>query len=505
MMLAGSINTNVDALFALNALQNTSNQTSILEQELSSGLAINGPQDNPAGYIAAQGFQTQIGGITQAISNANQAISLVQTANGGITQQVNILQQIRNVAAQAANGTNDTQELQSLQQVVSQLQTQVSTIANQTNFGGFTLLNGTVNGLQLQVGAFEGQTVDISIGSTEANQIGVNQTSAATAGSGVFATDGSGTGGVGDQTGNSYAITTGGTGAFTAGSVSISGSAGSKAINISAATESAEDIADSVNQVTSNTNVTAAANTSVAFTVTSGSFSFVLGNGNDGSGDQTNKVNIAATVSSVTQTGLQSLVNAINQDTSETGITATTNSSNQLILTQSQGDNISITGFGGSGTLKAGGTSTVTLASGGTTSATVQGLVTFQSNQNFALDKTGAGDIGVNATSSLSNLADVNVDTISGANSALNVVDFALEVLENIGAQLGAVQQALQATTSNLQTTNTNLTAAQSVVQDANIPAVTTQLTQEQILQQAGVSALAQSSTLEEAFLKLLQ
>lgn len=503
-MLAGSINTNVNALFALNALQNTSNATSTLEQELSSGLAINGPQDNPAGYIAAQGFQTQIGGTTQAISNANQAISLVQTANGGITQQVNILQQIRNVAAQAANGTNDAQELQSLQQVVSQLQTQVSTIATQTNFGGFTLLNGTVNGLQLQVGAFEGQIQTLSIGSTEANQIGVNQTSASS--TGIYHTSGSGSGGVGDNTGNAYAITSGGAGAFkNAASIAISGSAGSKAVAVNAATESAQSFADAVNQVTSDTNVTAAANTSIAFTVTSGSFSFVLGNGNGGS--QTNTVNIAATVSAVSQTGLQSLVSAVNQDTSETGVTATTNSTGQLILTQAAGDNISITGFAGTGTLAAGGTSTLTLASGGTgnaQAATVQGLVTFQSNDSFALGAAASG-IGLGQNSSLSNLADVNVDTISGANSALNVVDFALQNLENIGAQLGAVQQALQATTANLQTTNTNLTAAQSVVQDANIPAVTTQLTQEQILQQAGVSALAQSSTLEQAFLKLLQ
>lgn len=503
-MLAGSINTNVDALFALNALQNTSNSTSTLEQELSSGLAINGPQDNPAGYIAAQGFQTQIGGTTQAISNANQAISLVQTANGGITQQVTILQQIRDVAAQAANGTNDTQELQSLQGVVAQLQTQVSTIAQQTNFGGFTLLNGSVNGLQLQVGAFEGQTQTLSIGSTLANAIGVSQSTAATGAGGIYIVDGSGSGGVGDQTGNSYAITTGGTGAFTAGSVTISGSAGTKTIT-NTALEFAEDVANSVNAVTPNTNVTAAANTSVAFTVTSGSISFTLGNGNDGAGAQTNPVNISATVTSVTQSGLQSLVNAINQDTSATGVTATTNASNQLILTQGQGDNISITNFGGTGTLAAGGTTAVTLATAGTTSATVQGLVTFQSNENFALDATGSGDLGVTANSTLSNLANVNVDTISGANSALNVVDFALQVLENVGAQLGAVQQALQATTANLQTTNTNLTAAQSVVQDANIPAVTTQLTQEEILAQAGVSALAQSSTLEQSFLKLLQ
>jgi flagellin len=501
-MLAGSINTNVSALFALNALQNTADTTSLLEQQLSSGLAINGPQDNPAGYIAAQGFATQIGGTQQAISNANQAISLVQTANGGITQQVNILQQIRTIADQAANGTNDTQQLQSLQQVVSQLQSQVSTIAQQTTFSGFNLLNGSVNGLQFQVGAFEGQTLSLSIGSTLANQIGVNQTTAAAAG--LYHTDGSASGGVGDNTGNSYAITTGGTGAFAAASISISGSAGTKSVAFTKL-EAAKDIAASVNAVTPNTNVTAAADTSAAFTVTTGSLSFTLGNGNDGVGAQTNPVNISATVNTVSQSGLQSLVASINQQTAGTGITATTNANNQLVLTQAQGDNISITGFAGTGTLKAGGTTSVTLAAAGTTSATVQGVVTFQSNQNFALDATGAGDLGVNTNSSLTTLASANVNTVGGANSALNVVDFALQQLENIGAQLGAVQQALQATSSNLQTTNTNLTAAKSVVEDANIPAVTTQLTQEQILQQAGVSALAQSHTLEQSFLKLLQ
>ncbi len=107
---------------------NTTERVNTLEQQLSSGLAISSPADNPAGYIAAQGFTSQIGGTKQAISNANQAISLVQTADGAITQQINILQQILSIANQAANGINSTQQLQSLQQVVSQLQTQVSTI-----------------------------------------------------------------------------------------------------------------------------------------------------------------------------------------------------------------------------------------------------------------------------------------------------------------------------------------------------------------------------------------
>src|ERR1700761_3825245 len=178
-MLAGVINTNVNSLYALNSLSNTATKTNVLEQELSSGQAISSPADNPAGYIQAQGFTTQIGGTEQAVSNVNQAISLVQTANGGITQQINILQQIRTIADQAANGINSTQQLQSLQQVVSQLQTQVTTIAQQTVFNGLNLLDGTLNGVQFQVGPSEGQTIGLSIGSTIGTQLGANQSSAA--------------------------------------------------------------------------------------------------------------------------------------------------------------------------------------------------------------------------------------------------------------------------------------------------------------------------------------
>jgi flagellin len=499
-MLAGVINTNVNALYALNALNNNSNTTNSLEQQLSTGLSINSPADNPAGYIAAQGFTAQISGINQATSNANQAISLVQTADGAITQQVNILQNISSIANQAANGGATAQQLAALQQVVSQLQTQVSTIAQQTNFNGVNLLDGTFQGINFQVGATDGQTIGLSIANSAANAIGAYQSSA-NAAAGPFKVNGVGTGAVADNTGASYAITSAG-GVYTAGSFGVSGSAGNAAITVSAATESALGVAQAINNATSKTNVSAVADTSVAFTVTAGSFSFTLGNGTGGA--QTNTTTINATVTAVSQAGLASLVGQINQATGQTGITASVNSSNQLVLTQAQGDNISISGFAGTGQLAAGGTTTTTIKSGGTTSATIQGLVTLQSNQSFALS-AAASDIGLNTTSALSALSSVNVSTAAGASAALNVVAFALQQLESVGSQLGAVQQRLQATVANLQTTNTNLTAARSVVQDANIPEVTTRLTQAEILQQAGVSALAQSSQLQQSFLKLLQ
>ncbi|MGH6967835.1 MAG: flagellin, partial [Stellaceae bacterium] len=216
-MIAGAINTNVDALYALNSLNTTTNTTNTLEQQLSSGLSINSPADNPAGFIAAQGFQTQIGGVNQATSNANEAISLVQTADGAVQQQINLLQQISTIADQAANGINSPSELSSLQQVVSQLQAQVTTISQQTQFNNENLLDGSFEGVQFQTGPNAGQTVQLSIGSTAAGSIGVNQSSVAT--SGAYSTSGSGAGGVGDDTGSSYVITASGAGAFTAGSV----------------------------------------------------------------------------------------------------------------------------------------------------------------------------------------------------------------------------------------------------------------------------------------------
>jgi flagellin len=500
-MLAGVINTNVNALYALNSLSNTNNTTNTLEQELSTGLSINSPADNPAGYIAAQGFTAQLSGITQATSNSNQAISLVQTADGAITQQVNILQNILSIASQAANGGATSSQLAALQQVVSQLQTQVSAISSQTNFNGVNLLDGTFQGVNFQVGPDAGQTIGLSIGSTAANQIGAYGSSGAAAG--VYHTDGSSAGAVADNTGASYAITSGGTGAFTtAAAIGVSGSAGNGSFAVSAATESALGVSQAINAVTSKTNVSAIADTSAAFTVTAGSFSFQLGNGTGAA--QTNATQITATVTSVSQSGLAGLVNAINENTGTTGITATVNSANKLILTNASGDNISIANFSGTGTLAAGGTATTTLAQAGTTAATVQGLVTLQSNQSFALAAT-ASDIGLNVTSTLKAVSSVNVSTAAGATAALNVVNFALQQLESVGSQLGATQQELQATVANLQSSDTNITAAQGVVQDANIPQVSTSLTQEEILQQAGVSALTQSNTLQQSFLKLLQ
>ena len=106
--------------------------------------------------------------------------------------------------------------------------------------------------------------------------------------------------------------------------------------------------------------------------------------------------------------------------------------------------------------------------------------------------------------STLSSLADINVSTTSGANSAINVVKYALATLNNQGGNLGAVQQALSANINNLNTTSQNLTSALGVVQDANIPAVANQMTEAEIQAQSGVAALKNSTQMQQSYLSLL-
>lgn len=487
----GSILSNFGALQALNGIAAAQQANNTYETQLSSGLSINSPADNPAGFITAQGFTSQINGVTQAASNANEGISLLQTAQGAVNQQLTVAQKLNSIAVQAANGTQTPQEAQSLQSVVSQLTGQISTIAQQTQFNNLNLLDGSFQGVQFQVGANEGQTLNLSISSTTSNSIGLNTLAAAT------------TTPIYTSTGSAAATATGS--AFTAGTLTVNGSNGSAAVAVTA-NESAASIATAVNKLTSTTNVAAQANTSVTLKTTGGaggSYNFTLGNGSAAA--PTNKVKVSAT-------GASGLVSAINNATSTTGITATQNSSGNIVLTQSQGQDISITGVT-SGSFKAvntpgaktfGGQTVAgvfTAASGGA-ALVAQGKVSFQSDQNFSV--TNAADIGLASQSGLISLSSINVSTVSGANSAINVVKYAIEGLNNLGGQLGATQQRLQATLNNLTTTNTNLQNGLATVQDANIPQVSQNLTQSQIQAQAGVAALKSSSTLQQAYLSLL-
>ena len=156
------INTNVMSLNAQRNLNTTSSSLATTIQRLSSGLRINSAKDDAAGLAISERFTTQIRGLDVAARNANDGISLAQTAEGAMVEIGNNLQRIRELAVQSANATNSASDRQALNSEVDQLLKEIDRVANQTNFNGTKLLNGDFSGALFQVGANTGQTIGIN-------------------------------------------------------------------------------------------------------------------------------------------------------------------------------------------------------------------------------------------------------------------------------------------------------------------------------------------------------
>ena len=170
------VNTNQSAINAFNNLNSTDSAMTKAISELSSGLQIQTAADNPAGYVVAEGLQSQANGFTQAISNAQAGVSLIQTASGALNQITSILQTMNQLALSSSNGaTNDTHSLNANEQEFQALQNQIDQIANTTSYGTKALLDGTFSNQSLQVGAFDNsnQQLSLTVGAATTGALGV--------------------------------------------------------------------------------------------------------------------------------------------------------------------------------------------------------------------------------------------------------------------------------------------------------------------------------------------
>jgi len=174
------VNTNQSAIDAFNNLNSTDQAMTKAISELSSGLQIQTAADNPAGYVVAEGLESQANGFTQAISNAQAGVSLIQTASGALNQITSILQTMNQLALSSSNGaTNDTSSLNANEQEFVALQNQIDQIANTTSYGTKNLLDGTFTNQSLQVGAFDNsnQQLVLTIGAATTGALQVASTS----------------------------------------------------------------------------------------------------------------------------------------------------------------------------------------------------------------------------------------------------------------------------------------------------------------------------------------
>ncbi len=174
IIMAQVINTNLASLNAQKNLSRSGEALSTSLQRLSSGLRINSAKDDAAGLAISTRFTSQIKGLTQASRNANDAISLSQVSEGALQEVTNILQRMRELAIQSANGTNSASDRAALQDETNQLKQEMSRVANTTTFNGLKILNGDLQNALFHVGAEANQTISVSIRDTRSTALGTN-------------------------------------------------------------------------------------------------------------------------------------------------------------------------------------------------------------------------------------------------------------------------------------------------------------------------------------------
>ncbi len=176
------INTNVNALYSQNALKINARSMSNAMQQLSTGSRINSAKDDAAGLAIGESMTSQIRGLNQAVRNANDGINMMQTAEGAMVEQSNMLQRMSELATQAANGTYSSAQRDYLQTEFSALSTQIGSIASQTTWNGRQLLDGTDhNGINnvsgqfdFQVGQMSGQIISVTISAMTVSGLGIS-------------------------------------------------------------------------------------------------------------------------------------------------------------------------------------------------------------------------------------------------------------------------------------------------------------------------------------------
>jgi flagellin len=487
------INTNQSALNAQRQLSSSTSALSRSFERLSSGLRINGAKDDAAGLSISNRFTAQIRGLNQAVRNSNDGISMAQTAEGALNETTNILQRIRELAVQSANDTNNDSDRASLQAEVDQLVSELDRISTTTNFNGNKLLDGSFLARNVQVGANVGETLSVSVASASSKDLARQ---ARYEGENIVDA-------------NDFAA---------AGDVTFVNSAGTFAIR---ATVSADDgVSTTLSDASAIAKAAAINDSSMASGIRAivGETTFG-GSANSGTAvkavtlDQSNYIEINGqkitgfSVEANDATG--SLVDAVNAVSSETGVVAALDSAGALTLTAADGRNIQVVTSSSilAATLGIKAASAATYA-GGKTTFIQTAKITIQSNDLFTMTKgatlTGFSISGVYGVNSDESVSTVNIGSRAGAVKALDTIDLALENVSSQRATLGALQNRLESTINNLSTTSENLTASRSRILDADFAAETAALSRNQIIQQAGVSILAQANQQPQIALALI-
>lgn len=496
------INTNIASLNAQRNLMASQDSLQVSLQRLSSGLRINSAKDDAAGLAISQRMTAQINGMNQAQRNANDGVSLAQTGESALSQMGDLLQRIRTLAVQAANGTNTASDRQSLNAELNQDVAELDRFSTTTQFNGLTLFDGSFTSTNYQVGANANQVVTATSANFRTDQYGTQQELSAAFGFNSSTTAVSG-----------YTTTTGGAAVLT-----INGAYGSGTYTLLNSTaDSAKSIATGINNQ-SQTGVRAAAMTQFDLKSLSTSASYTLNV--MGTNTTASETVTFSTGAAMDAQGLSAAIQAFNDKSSKTGITARLNDGGDgITLTALDGANVSLGTSSGNFTIAKTATTTgssmgsgsLTLAASG--SMTIMGQVTLDSDKSYSITQGAAVASGLfnssaasgTTASSLQKVSSLDITTVTNANLAIRIADSALTAINNQRAAFGALQNRFSAVINSLAAGVENISAARSRIQDADFAAETANLTRAQILQQAGTAMLAQANALPQQVLTLLK
>jgi flagellin len=462
------INTNISALTAQRNLTRAQSGLEKSIQRLSTGLRINGAVDDAAGLAISDRLTAQIRGLNQAVRNANDGVSALQTADGSLNEVSNLLQRARELSVQSANDSNSASDRASLNAEVSSILSELDRLASTVQFNNRKLLDGTFQNAQFQVGANANETVSFSIGSLNTSDLGAKVLQGTAVSSTAFT-----------DLAASSAITING----------ISVTIGQQA--------TIEGVINAINNKAGDSKATAIKN-STTVVVDTGFAALTTGE----TGTLTlNGVQIS--LSTGNANSVSTFVATVNGFSNQTGVVAATNA-NGVTFTRSSGGTISFvetTGTFGVGDSIAS-TASRTFNAGFTLSVDLDDTLTVVSSDT-AVD-VGFTTSVVSTSPTEKRVNGLSISNVSGANDAIQTIDFGLSQLSRIRGDIGAIQNRFNSTISSLTVASENLSAARSRVQDADVAQETAELTRTQILIQAGVAVLAQANQLPSVALSLL-
>ncbi len=522
--MALTVNTNIASLNTQRNLNSSSNSLATTMQRLSTGSRINGAKDDAAGLQISNKMTSQINGLNVAVRNANDGISIAQTAEGSLQQTTNILQRMRDLALQSANGGNGDTERKALNDEVVQLKSELDRIATTTKFGSKALFDGTF-AENVQVGANANETISVAIGSFRTTDLGTQASRAATAASlkagaaptslTIATTTAAGTpvaataatyaaGGAGAETDFSTTSATFVLGGTTINLTSNLGSTAAVAEEIRTQLTSAGNTTVTIADDLTITNATAGAG-NVA--ISGADLARVFGD------DPVATAGTDATITPGATTGNNQFDIAIADPEGGADLTATiTIDDGNYTTIESLADNINqqIAGTALKGEVRAtvneGKLQFVTKATGAAADITLTdttGNVGGLANLGFTTGATAAGVAeGAQATKSVEL---IDITSVPGAQDAIATIDAALAEVDTTRASLGAVQNRFESTIANLQNVAENTSASRGRIMDTDFAAETANLSKNQILQQAGTAILAQANQLPQAVLSLLR